>query len=812
MKKMIILLGCVCCLILSCTHDEPNNSGTGTGQRVVEWEDSTLSGDAVMGMKMLFNVGDSLQVIRKPSTRLSTAFDGQSYTLSGDERITIALKRGDSSVEGPKIYKVKNALTGALEYVKDADDGNTGPFYWKSTTETVKLRAWSYGTSTDYTTDPVGNAFSLNTDQRETAGQDNYQELLYTPEFECKYTDHSGSASINLYHQMARLTVTLEHSRTSDDLNVTANSVVIGDGTLPITAKFSSSGIDIEHNDYVGTWTGYTYDTENNTGKVIARTDVANEKYSAVLFPGEIAAGKKLITLTTADGTFAYKLPATFTLDPGCQYNYTVNVKDLIPVSELTISDITGTFTYNGSPHEPKPATVKYGNKLLVENTDYTLSWSNNTNAGTATCTITGKGSVFTGSVDKTFTINRCPTTLTFAASSESVDYIWNQTKYNLTKSPNDATVEFTSSNPALVGVDASTGTLKGGTAFTSSGSATITVTATGNYIGSATYTVTTSKGNYATFSYNGSSSGADGSAQSITLPKATYRMECWGAQGGGPSSAMQTKYGGVRGGYGGYVAGDIENPTARTFYIYIGGHNLDYDEASSKTTFNGGWNGGGATTGGAGGGGGTDIRLETASSWDNEASLLSRIIVAGGGGGWDCGRGGEAGGLIGYTGYTNNSYPGDGQGLGSGGTGIGGNQNKGGTGSYAGSFGKGGGSTSHNGGPGGGGWYGGGKATYSTHGGGGGSSYISGHEGCVAVKNQSPVTASTAGTDNSVARSKHYSELYFTNTLMIDGGGYEWKTAKQSLYAMPNPSGGNYGSGVGRDGHGYARISFVSQ
>ncbi len=50
----------------------------------------------------------------------------------------------------------------------------------------------------------------------------------------------------------------------------------------------------------------------------------------------------------------------------------------------------------------------------------------------------------------------------------------------------------------------------------------------------------------------------------------------------------------------------------------------------------------------------------------------------------------------------------------------------------------------------------------------GGGSSFISGHEGCDAIKEES--------TENNIihtGQSIHYSGLYFTNTLMIDDEGY---------------------------------------
>ena len=72
-------------------------------------------------------------------------------------------------------------------------------------------------------------------------------------------------------------------------------------------------------------------------------------------------------------------------------------------LSACTIEPITGTFVYSGTAFEPT-VTVKDGDKPLTQDTDYTVSYSGNTKAGTATVTVTGQGN-YTGSVEKNFTI-----------------------------------------------------------------------------------------------------------------------------------------------------------------------------------------------------------------------------------------------------------------------------------------------------------------------------------------------------------------------------------------------------------------------
>ena len=71
-------------------------------------------------------------------------------------------------------------------------------------------------------------------------------------------------------------------------------------------------------------------------------------------------------------------------------------------VPKLTVSGIVNK-TYTGAAQTQSP-TVKSGTTALKAGTDYTLSYKNNVNAGTATVTITGRGN-YTGSTSRTFTI-----------------------------------------------------------------------------------------------------------------------------------------------------------------------------------------------------------------------------------------------------------------------------------------------------------------------------------------------------------------------------------------------------------------------
>ena len=87
--------------------------------------------------------------------------------------------------------------------------------------------------------------------------------------------------------------------------------------------------------------------------------------------------------------------------------NYTGSVSKTFKIKnnfkKATISGISNK-SYTGK-NITQSVTVKFSGKTLKNGTDYTVSYSNNKNIGTATVKITGKGS-YTGTITKTFKIN----------------------------------------------------------------------------------------------------------------------------------------------------------------------------------------------------------------------------------------------------------------------------------------------------------------------------------------------------------------------------------------------------------------------
>ena len=267
------------------------------------------------------------------------------------------------------------------------------------------------------------------------------------------------------------------------------------------------------------------------------------------------------------------------------------------------------------------------------------------------------------------------------------------------------------------------------------------------------------------------------GTEQVFTAPSdGKYKIELWGAQGG-------SDYSGVKASLGGYVSGNILLKAQEKLYVYVGESprygSMSCYESNPNTAFNSSHFGTCAVGGGA-----TDVRTAIGSDWDDFNSLKSRIMVAGGGGGGIyIGNGGASGGLIGYPGIGFNSTV-------SYSIGTGGTQN-------GSSFGKSLRATTM----GGGGYYAGNSGSGANAG--GGSSFISGHDGCDAIKEES--------TENNIihtGQSVHYSGMHFTDTVMIDGEGYKWTTEKGEYTGMPSHDGA--GTMKGNAGNGYARITYI--
>ena len=178
--------------------------------------------------------------------------------------------------------------------------------------------------------------------------------------------------------------------------------------------------------------------------------------------------------------------------------------KDIVvPCRPPDITMDTDTFTYDATPKTPL-FSVTHQSVPLVKDTDYTLSISNNLNAGTAVATFTSLNTVdWTGQATKTFTINPAP----ISAATVTVP----SATYTGSPVTPEPVVKFTNglgqTQTLIKGTDY-TLTYSNNTAVSTS-APTVTITGKGNFTGTSTKTFTINP--------------APISTATVTVPSATY-------------------------------------------------------------------------------------------------------------------------------------------------------------------------------------------------------------------------------------------------------------------------------------------------
>ena len=209
-------------------------------------------------------------------------------------------------------------------------------------------------------------------------------------------TGFTGAAGAN--YQLPETTTVnyvINKAGTSMTLDV-PSSVTYGD-TITITAHMTPV-------DAAGLV--YFYGNDVLLGSVNLTGGSASISYN-IAAEGALAIGANTISVRYDEGSSytAASAAAAVTMNPK-------------PVGTVSISPISAQ-TYTGSPVTPS-VTVKDGASTLTFGTDYTVSYSNNTNAGTGIVTITGRGR-YTGTKEAEFTI--LPAAADYASVSTSVYY-----------------------------------------------------------------------------------------------------------------------------------------------------------------------------------------------------------------------------------------------------------------------------------------------------------------------------------------------------------------------------------------------------
>ena len=169
------------------------------------------------------------------------------------------------------------------------------------------------------------------------------------------------------------------------------------DGTYTIQSLFDGKYLDVEKFSNQKGANVYCYDY---TGDSNQRWYLTLGKNGKVLIPKN-ATG--LCLDVSNDGSDAGTNAQLWEPNGTTAQEFNVYKEDTIKLGTANVTLSNNNYIYDGKEKKPD-VTVKYGYATLQQGTDYTVEYSNNVKAGTATVTIKGTG-IYSGTVSKNFEI-----------------------------------------------------------------------------------------------------------------------------------------------------------------------------------------------------------------------------------------------------------------------------------------------------------------------------------------------------------------------------------------------------------------------
>ena len=285
-------------------------------------------------------------------------------------------------------------------------------------------------------------------------------------------------------------------------IKIKYGSLTCNTNNLTVAPKVTNFTVDsIPAQAYIGGTIQPTVTVKDGTTILTLSTDYT------VSYTNNINAGTAAVTITGLGNYVGSSGSKTFTINPKV-INFTV---DSIPAQ-----------TYTGDTIQPT-VTVKDGTTILTLSTDYTVSYTNNINAGTAAVTITGLGNYAGSYCRSTFIIN--PIVITFNSVTANGSALPLQSSTQLTLTFSQAIIGLSANDITISGVsDVNKGTLSGSgptyilpiSGFTEDGTLTVAVAKSG-------YTISgTSKPVIIYYYYNGVSPGL---IEMASIPAGTFIM-----------------------------------------------------------------------------------------------------------------------------------------------------------------------------------------------------------------------------------------------------------------------------------------------
>ncbi|MEG0919109.1 MAG: hypothetical protein RSE61_04180, partial [Anaerovoracaceae bacterium] len=314
--------------------------------------------------------------------------DRETYTgkeIKPDVTVTHNADRVDESnytvTYGENINAGENA--GTVTITANDDSNYTGEVIKSFTIDPIELKddmvGLPGGSTFGYTGDDITPEVVVLNGQK-TLEKDTH----YTVSYESNRNKGTGKVivkGIGNYSGTANagFNITAQSLTDSDKINIT-----VAEGPFGYTGEEIKPAVNI------------TYKTIVNGNN--ATLDLKEDTDYTVEYENNTNAGENTATVTvTGIGNYSGTPTAT---------TFTITPKSLTDNAVTLAED---SYEYTGKEITPE-VTVKDGDKTLNKDTDYTVEYENNTNAGenTATVTVTAQGN-YTGTANKTFTITAPP-------------------------------------------------------------------------------------------------------------------------------------------------------------------------------------------------------------------------------------------------------------------------------------------------------------------------------------------------------------------------------------------------------------------
>ena len=438
-----------------------------TGSTLVEETDYTVSysSNSKVGTATITITGTGNYTGTLTVTFTITQIEITSITLSDDTftydeqehvpTVTVVTSSGGTSLTEDTDYTV--TITGSDEStVTSATDVGTYTVTvtgdGTNVTGTVTASFFIYLEITDYYTVTLSeNSFTYNGQAHEptvtiTSKSDSSQTLTADSDYTVAYEDNTDAGT-------ATMTVTGigDYDGYYTEVTFTINTVSLADLTLDIgitSAIYTGEAIKIDAANITVT---------DDDGNIISSTNYT------ISYANNTNVGTATVTLTGTGDNCTSSISATFVILADFQDYFTITLD-------------SDTFTYNGSEQGPTVTITDSNENTLVEDTDYTLTYADNIDAGTATLTITGIGDYDCYASEISYTINPVDISdLAFTTGLKKVAY----TGQAITASTSD--LKIVDENNNEIPSSGYTVTYKNNTKI---GVASVIATGTGNYTG----------------------------------------------------------------------------------------------------------------------------------------------------------------------------------------------------------------------------------------------------------------------------------------------------------------------------------------